>query len=150
MRKSVVSLLSLALACAGLSLISGCETSEQQADHAAQQAVDAAETQRASANDIDQLDKIQNTYDKLASDTTLSSQMQVLVRARQAQLRMERINMRVAILRTAELDIERKIEDIGRLAMQVAGIQSNIDALKQYDPSATVDQLKAQEAASPI
>jgi hypothetical protein len=147
MRKSVVTVLSLALACAGLSLIPGCETSEQQADHAAQKAVEAAEMERAGAGGLDRLDQIQNTYDKLAVDTTLSPQMQVLMRARQAQLRMERINMRVALLRSEEVDIERKIQDIAQLSLQVAGIQANIEALKQYDPAAAIDQLTAQKTA---
>ncbi|MGD0461220.1 MAG: hypothetical protein ABSB74_01910 [Tepidisphaeraceae bacterium] len=149
MRKSSagITALSLALALIGFSLLNGCETSEQQADHAAQKAVETADQERAKAQNMDDLIRVQKSYDDLASNfQNLSSQMRVLVRSRQAQLRLERITMMVADLRQEELATARTIEDIEQLAMQIAAAQASADALKAYDPASQVEKLKSQQA----
>ncbi len=149
MRKSSagITVLSLALALIGFSLLNGCETSEQQADHAAQKAVETADQDRAKAQDLDDLLKVQKSYDDLAGNIqNLSKQMRVLVRSRQAQLRLERITMMVADLRQEELATTRTIEDIEQLAMQIAAAQASADALKAYDPASQGEKLETQEA----
>jgi predicted nucleic acid-binding Zn-ribbon protein/tetrahydromethanopterin S-methyltransferase subunit B len=149
MRKSFVSIsaLSLALALTGFSFLNGCETSEQQADHAAQKAVETADRDRAQAQDMDDLQKVQQSYDALTNPQSLqnlSRQVRVLVRSRQAQLRLQRITMMVADLREEELATTRTIDDIEQLALQIAAAQVSVDALKAYDPATQGEKLKAQ------
>ncbi|MGD0542293.1 MAG: hypothetical protein ABSB33_12325 [Tepidisphaeraceae bacterium] len=144
-----ITVLSLALALVGFSLLNGCETSEQQADHAAQKAVETADQDRAKAQNLDDLVKVQKSYDDLTTPPNLqnlSRQMRVLVRSRQAQLRLERITMMVADLRQEELATTRTIEDIEQLAMQIAAAQASADALKAYDPASQGEKLETQEA----
>lgn len=151
MRKSFLSTtaLSLSLALTAFPFLSGCETSEQQADHAAQKAVETADRDRAQAQGLDDLQKVQQSYDALTNPQSLqnlSRQVRVLVRSRQAQLRLERITMMVADLREEELATARTIEDIEQLALQIAAAQVSVDALKAYDPATQGEKLKAQEA----
>jgi hypothetical protein len=149
MRKSFagITTLSLALALAGFSFLNGCETSEQQADHAAEKAVQTADQERAEAQGPDDLIKVQSSYDNLANNVqNLSRQMRVLVRSRQAQLRLQRITMMVADLRQEELATSRTIDDIEQLAMQIAAAQVSVDALKVYDPASQLEKLKSQQA----
>ncbi|HEY1922600.1 MAG TPA: hypothetical protein VGG44_07515 [Tepidisphaeraceae bacterium] len=141
--------LSLTLAFAGFSFLTGCETSEQQADHAAEKAVETADRDRAQAQGLDDLQKVQQSYDALTNPSSLqnlSRQVRVLVRSRQAQLRLQRITMMVADLRQEELATARTIDDIEQLALQIAAAQVSVDALKSYDPANQGDQLKAQVA----
>ncbi|HEX4055161.1 MAG TPA: hypothetical protein VHX86_12935 [Tepidisphaeraceae bacterium] len=140
-----ITALSLTLALAGFSLLNGCGAADQ-ADHAAQKAVQTADASRSSAQSLDDLDGIQKTYDNLASDRSLSAQMQVLVRSRQTQLRLQRITMMTADLRSDESQIVRDIDDIERLGMQIAAAQASVVALKAYDPGSEIEKLKAQEA----
>lgn len=140
-----ITALSLALALVGFSFLSGCGPADQ-ADHAAQKAIQTADASRASAQSLDDLYGIQKTYDNLAGDRSLSAQMQVLVRSRQTQLRLERITMMAADLRSDESRISRDIDDIGRLGMQIAAAQASVETLKAYDPASQIEKLKSQEA----
>jgi len=136
----------LSLACSAALFITGCGAGQASADHNALQVLQQTDVERAGPQDPDQLNHIQKTYDDLANDPDLSKPMQVLVRARQAQFRQERIGLMLSDLRTQELAINRDIADIRRLAMQVSGAQTSVDALKAYDPSAQVQKLQAQAA----
>jgi hypothetical protein len=141
--------LSLTLAFIGFLALNSCETSEQQADHAAQKAVETADRDRAQAQGMDDLQKVQNSYDALANPSSLqnlSRQVRVLVRSRQAQLRLQRITMMASDLREEELATARTIEDIEQLALQISAAQVSVGALKDYDPASRGDKLKSQIA----
>jgi archaellum component FlaC len=144
--KAAVSGILAALVCAGFLSLVGCGSSEQQADRAAREAIAKADQDRAEARGLDDLDRIQKSFDALADNRDLSTQMQILVRARQSQLRLERVMMMMAELRSQELLISRYINDIESLAMQVAGAQASVDTLKSYDPFSQVEKLKATQA----
>ncbi len=141
-----ITTISLVLALAGFTLLSGCGAGEGEADHAAETAIQTADASRTTAQSLDDLDGIQKTYDNLAADRSLSVQMQVLVRSHQTQLRLQRITMMAADLRSDELRISREIDDIGRLAIQIAAAQASVEALKAYDPASQIEKLKSQEA----
>jgi hypothetical protein len=132
----------------GIVALVGCGSSQEQADKAAKAAVADADIARAKAQDSDDrlaaLDNVQKTYDNLANSQGLSPQMQILLRSRQSQLRMERIGMMMANLRAQELAITGDIAQINQLAMQVAGAQSAVASLKSYDPADAVTKLTAQ------
>src|ERR1700733_7753483 len=134
MFKSVASLttVSLILACGAISFCAGCDGEQGKADNAAQQQVEKAEADRARASDPSQLDSIQQEYDTLASSQGLSPQMQIVVRADQAQLRLERSMKMVADLRTQELAIDRAINDIEQMGLQISGAQNNMASLNKY------------------
>lgn len=83
-----ITTISLVLALAGFTLLSGCGAGEGEADHAAETAIQTADASRTTAQSLDDLDGIQKTYDNLAADRSLSVQMQVLVRSHQTQLRL--------------------------------------------------------------
>jgi hypothetical protein len=141
--------ISLSLSIVGFSLLASCGTSEQQADRAAQKAVEQADQDRAKAQGLEDLVKVQKTYDDLTSPQNiqnLSRQMRVLVRSRQAQLRLQRITMMTADLREEELAATRTIEGIEQIAIQIAAAQASINALKSYDPGSEAQNLKAQQA----
>ena len=144
--KAAVSGFLAALVCAGFLSLIGCGNGEQQADHAARDAIAKADQDRAEARGLDDLNRIQTSYDNLANNHDLSTEMQILVRARQSQLRLERVMMMMAELRSQELLISRYINDIESLAMQVAGAQASVDTLKSYDPFSQVEKLKATQA----
>jgi predicted nucleic acid-binding Zn-ribbon protein len=144
-----ITTLSLTFAMTGFLILSSCETSEQQADHAAQKAVETADRDRAQAQGMDDLQKVQQSYDALTNPQSLqnlSRQVRVLVRSRQAQLRMQRITMMAADLREEELATARTIEDIEQLALQISAAQVSVDSLKAYDPANQGDKLKSQIA----
>jgi predicted nucleic acid-binding Zn-ribbon protein len=126
----------------------GCGSSEEQADKAAKAAVADADIARAKAQESDDrltaLDSVQHTYDTLANSSDISPQMKVLLRGRQSQLRLELIGMRTAQLRQQELAITGDIAQINQLAMQVAGSQAAVAALKSYEPTDSVNKLSAQ------
>jgi hypothetical protein len=144
--KAAVAGFSMVLACASVAVLSGCGSPEQAADHDATDKIQQTEIARAAAKDFDDLAGAQKTYDDLANNRDLSKQMQILVRARQTQLRLERITMMVSALRSQELAIGQDIADIEQLAMQVAGAQTSVDALKVYDPATQGDKLTAMAA----
>ncbi|MGA2442553.1 MAG: hypothetical protein ABSH08_16490 [Tepidisphaeraceae bacterium] len=153
--KAAISGLMMGLVCAGFLSLIACGNSEQQADRAARDAIaqadqDRAEAQgqpnRTEAQRLDDLKKIQSTFDNLANNRDLSTQMQILVRARQSQLRLERVMMMIAELRSEELVISRNVNDIESLAMQIASSQASVDTLKSYDSSAQVQTLRAMQA----
>ncbi|MGD0139578.1 MAG: hypothetical protein ABSD28_11920 [Tepidisphaeraceae bacterium] len=143
--KAAVSGFLAALVCAGFLSLIGCGSGEQQADHAARDAIAKADQDRAEARGLDDLNRIQTSYDNLANNHDLSTEMQILVRARQSQLRLERVMMMIAELRSQELLISRDINDIESLALQVAGMQASVDTLKSYDSSSQVQQLQAMQ-----
>ncbi len=72
--------------------------------------------------------------------------MRVLVRSRQAQLRLERITMMVADLREEELATMQTIGGIEQLSTQIAAAQESVDSLKSYDPGSAVEKIKSQQA----
>ena len=152
--KAAISGLMTVLVCTGFGSLIGCGNSEQQADRAAREAIAQADQDRAEAQGRDRteeqrledLNKIQLSFDNLANNRDLSAQMQILVRARQSQLRLERVMMMIAELRSEELVISRNINDIESLAMQIASLQASVDTLKSYDSSAQVQTLKAMQA----
>lgn len=149
MRKlfSAVTASCLALGCVGLSFLPGCESSQEAADRAAVKTIDDAEQARAKAQNLNDLDSVLAKYDRLASDTSLSEPMQILIRDREAQLRLECTQRRIADLQKQETSIDGTISDIEQLAMQVAAAQSSIDAMKSFDPGPQIDKLKAREDA---
>ena len=136
----------LAIACSTALFIAGCGAGQASADHSALEVLQQTDVARAGPQDPDSLNHIQKTYDDLANNPDLSKPMQVLVRARQAQFRQERIGLMLSDLHNQELAINRDIADIRRLAMQVSGAQTSVEALKAYDPSAQVQKLQAQAA----
>lgn len=149
--KSFVAHASIALVCAGMLSLAGCGSGEAAADRSAEDALQQVDQDRAKAESVDNfkvedLAPIQKRYDDLANDHTLSTTMQVIIRGRQAQVRQERIAMMVADLRAQELVISRDIEDMRELAMQVGGAQWSANALKSYDPSTQIANLKTQLA----
>jgi len=134
------------LVCAGMLSLGGCGAGQQQADHDAQDKIQKTDVQRAQAQTVEDLDPAQKSYDDLANNHDLSKEMQILVRSRQAQLRLERITMMIADLRSQELVIDGEIADIQQLAMQVGGAQASVEALKAYDPGQQSDRLKTLAA----
>ncbi|MGD0390299.1 MAG: hypothetical protein ABSC42_15245 [Tepidisphaeraceae bacterium] len=134
------------LLCAGFLSLIGCGSSEQQADRAAREAIAKADHDRAAAQGLDDLNRIQTSFDNLANNHDLSTQMQILVRARQSQLRLERVMMMIAELRSQELVISRNINDIESLAMQLAGLQAGVETLNSYDSSSQVEKLAQMQA----
>ena len=145
-KMKTVARVSLALVCAGMLSLAGCGSGQAQADRNAADALQKADQERAQAQNLEDLAPIQKSYDDLANNRDLSKQMQIVIRGRQAQLRQECISMMVADLRAEELIIGRDIEDIRQLAMQVAGAQSSVNALKAYDPANQIEKLKTQAA----
>jgi hypothetical protein len=143
--KATVSGLMVVLVCAGLLSLMDCESAEQQADRAASEAVAKADQERAKAQGLDELNNVQVSYDNLDNARDLSAQMQILVRARQSQLRIERVMMMIAELHSKELAISRTVNDIESLATQVAGLEASVDTLKSYDSSSQVEKLKAMQ-----
>jgi len=143
--KVAVSGFLMAFVCAGFLLLIGCGSGQQQADRAASDAIAKADQDRAKAQGLEDLDRIQKSFDELANNRDLSAQMQILVRARQSQLRLERVMMMIAELRSKELLISRDINDIESLALQVAGTQASVDTLKSYDSSSQVQQMQAMQ-----
>src|ERR1700728_172243 len=138
--------LSITFVCAGMLSLAGCGSGQGHADSNAADILQRADQQRAQAQNIDDLTPIQKSYDDLAGNHSLSKQMQIVIRGRQAQLRQERISMMVADLRSQELIIGRDIEDIRQLAMQVGGAEASVEALKSYDPTTQIEKLKTQAA----
>jgi len=143
--KAAVSGFMTVLVCAGVLSLIGCESSEQQADRAAREAIAKADQEHAAARGLDDLNRIQASFDNLANDRHLSTQMQILVSARRSQLRLERVMMMIAELRSRELLISRNMNDIELLAMQIASLQASVDTLKAYDSSSQVEKLTAMQ-----
>jgi len=139
--KAAVAGLSMVLVCAGFLSLAGCGAGNQ-ADQNAVMLLQKADQQRAQAQNLADLNALQASYDGLANDPGLSPTMRILMRGRQAQFRQERISMMVADLRSQELVIGRDVADIQRLAMEVAGAQSSVDALKSYDPANQIEKLQ--------
>jgi len=140
-----VKILSLMLACAALCLCFGCDGDQEKADRQMQEDLQKADAQHAAAADMDALDAVQSKYDTLAASQDISSQMKVVVRGKQAEVRLERSMKMAADLRTQELAITRAISDLERLGLQVAGIQSGIAALQKYDPAQSIDSINDKE-----
>jgi hypothetical protein len=137
--------LSLAVACASLGLLTGCEDSQQHADKDAQAQIDQAEQAGAKAATLDDLDDVQRNFDTLANLPGLSTEMQIIVKGRQAQLRYQRILLMMSDLGGQEQVASRDIDDINQLAGQVASCEASMDAVKSYDPSFQSDSLRGQE-----
>lgn len=142
---AVISTIAAVTVCAGVLALSGCG-SEASADRAARDAMAQADQARAQDSGLENLNKVQKTLDDLAGNPNLSDVMEVLVRSRQAQVRLERIMLMIADLRSQELAITRSINDIENLGMQVASAQASAQALTAYEPTGQIDKLKAQEA----
>ena len=143
MFKSAATLTSISLAfgCAAFSVLSGCDTSERQADRAAQKKVDAADQSRSEAVRPAQLDMIQQQYDS-AAQGGVSPAMRLIVRSRAGQLRFERVQGMLADLRGKDLQVAQTIKDIEQLALQIAGAQSSIAAMKSIDPASQITALQ--------
>jgi len=143
--KAVFSTLAAISLCALVLGLSGCGNAAT-ADRAAKDSLAEVDRERAQDSSLENLDRVQATLDSLASNSNLSDVMQILVRSRQAQVRLERIQLMIGDLRSQELTITRNINDMENLAMQVASAQANAEALKAYEPTGQVEKLKAQEA----
>jgi hypothetical protein len=143
--KAIFSTLAAVSLCALVLGLSGCGSAAT-ADRAAKDSLAEVDRERAQDSSLENLDRVQATLDSLASNSNLSDVMQILVRSRQAQVRLERIQLMIGDLRSQELTITRNINDMENLAMQVASAQANAEALKAYEPTGQVEKLKAQEA----
>src|ERR1700677_2734362 len=143
--KAVFSTLVAVSLCALILGLSGCGSAAT-ADRAAKDSLAEVDRERAQDSSLENLDRVQATLDSLASNSNLSDVMQILVRSRQAQVRLGRIQLMIGDLRSQELTITRNINDMENLAMQVASAQANAEALKAYEPTGQVEKLKAQEA----
>ena len=143
--KALFSTLATVSLCALVLALSGCGNAAT-ADRAAKDSLDEVDRERSQDSSLENLDRVQATLDSLASNSDLSDVMQILVRSRQAQVRLERIQLMIADLRSQELSITRNINDMENLGMQVASAQASADALKAYEPTGQIDKLKAQEA----
>jgi predicted nucleic acid-binding Zn-ribbon protein len=138
--------LSLAVSLASLSFLTACEDAQRRADRDVQSQVDVADQAGAKATTLDDLDDVQRSLDSLASQPGLSTEMQIIVRGRQAQLRYQRILLMMSDLGNQEQAASRSIDDINQLAAQVASCEASMDAVKSYDPSFQSETLKGQEA----
>jgi len=140
--------LAVAVACAAVVFCAGCENDQQRADKAARAKIEAADRARAIATSLQQLADVQQRYDSLgASVSGLSPQLRILIRGDQGGVRMQRATMMLAQLRGEDLEIQRIINQIEQLSVQIAAAQASIDALGAHDPTAQIEAVRAKEAA---
>jgi hypothetical protein len=140
-----VKIVSLTLVCGALCLCFACDGDQQKADRQMQEDLQKADAQHAAAADMDALDAVQSKYDALVNTPNISNQMKVVVRGKEAEVRLERSMKMAADLRSRELAITRAISDLERLGLQVAGLQSGIAALQKYDSAQAIASLTDKE-----
>jgi hypothetical protein len=133
--------ISLAFGCAAFCLLAGCDTAEQQADQAAKTKVENAQSKYMSVATPRDLDVVQGQFDS-AAPAGVSDAMKLIVRGRAAEIRFERVQIMLADLRGKDLEIAQTIKDIEQLALQIAGAQSSIAALKSGDPATQIAELQ--------
>src|SRR5271165_3468141 len=119
----------LAVGYASLTLLTGCEDSQQQADRSAQAQVEIADQASTKATTLEELDNVQHQFDSIANQTGMSTETQIIVRGRQAQLRYQRILMMISDLNSQQQLAGRDIDDINQLAAQVASCEASLDSI---------------------
>jgi hypothetical protein len=140
--------LAVAVGCAAVVFCAGCENDQQRADKAAKAKIEAADRARAIATSLQQLADVQQRYDSLgASISGLSPQLRILIHGDQGGVRLQRAVMMLAQLRAKELEIQRDINQIEQLSVQIAAAQASVEALQAYDPTGQIEAVRAREAA---